>query len=266
MVPFGPNGLIQEIPRKFPLLRAGAVPCFFPGCPKYLSVPESSHPCKLLWSESKETESFDQMINESRETFKLEEEKFNVNNFAELERKLNLVTSINWLLWSSDGSIHFILPHLENSMIRVEATLTIDSNLCTKAYFHNKHISLSLEFVRTIRQIETLLDEIIQNSPLTLTSPIVSTKYHIQSAKTHIIKVIDAIEKSDTDELHLLNEESASAYLLRLDFILCQLENVMVPKNSRKYNIITHVSHLLFSFFSRAFWGLYESQFALGLN
>ena len=106
LVPSGPNGLIQEIPRKLPLLRNGAVPCFLPGCPKYLSVPESSHPCKRLRFESKENESFDQMINESRETFKLEEETFNVANFAELERKLNLVT-INWLLWSSDGSIHF---------------------------------------------------------------------------------------------------------------------------------------------------------------
>ena len=162
--------------------------------------------------------------------------------------------------------VQFILPHLENSMIRVEATLTINSNLSTKAYFHDKPISLSLEFIRDIRQIETLLDEIIQNSPLTLTSPIDSTKYHIKSAKTHIIKVIDAIdshsiEKSNTDESHLLNEESGSAYPPRLEFILSQLENVMVPKNRRRYNIITQVSHLLFSFFSRAFLGLYESQF-----
>ena len=39
-VPSGPNGILQEVPRKFPLLRKGAVPCFLPGCPKYLSAPE----------------------------------------------------------------------------------------------------------------------------------------------------------------------------------------------------------------------------------
>ena len=37
------------------------------------------------------------MINESRETFKLEEKKFNVANFAELERKLKLVTFNNYV-------------------------------------------------------------------------------------------------------------------------------------------------------------------------
>ena len=140
-----------EIPRKLPLLREGAVPCFLPGCLKYLSVPESSHPCNRLKFESKETESFDQMINESRETFKLEEEKFNVANFIELERKLNLVTSINWLLWSSDGSIHFILPHLENSMIRVEATLTINSNLTTHLF-----IPILMIFILNIQNIHSL--------------------------------------------------------------------------------------------------------------
>ena len=49
-----PLGSIGKIPRKHPLLHEGAVPCFLPGCLKYLSVPESSHLCKRLRYESKE--------------------------------------------------------------------------------------------------------------------------------------------------------------------------------------------------------------------
>ena len=38
-VPSGPNASLQEFPRKVPVLRDDAVPCFLPGCPTYLSAP-----------------------------------------------------------------------------------------------------------------------------------------------------------------------------------------------------------------------------------
>ena len=119
---------------------------------------------------------------------------------------------------------------MENSTITIIATLTINSHLSTEASLHNERTSLSLELVRDIRQIETLLDEILNNSPLNTNTPTVQTQYHIQSAQTHIIKAIDTIDNSS--DSGLLNEEnvSISAYLPRLNLILCQLENIMVPK------------------------------------
>ena len=53
---------------------------------------------------------------------------------------------------------------------------------------------------------------------------------HVDSAKTHIIKAIDCIEKSTLDDPESIIEEKFwdSTYLPRFQFILCQIENAMV--------------------------------------
>ena len=87
-------------------------------------------------------------------------------------------------------------------------------------------------FLRDTRQLELILDEI--SSPLyTHTKDTVtdsSNASHIASAESHIQHIIDNIHDSvSDDELHDCPEVS------RLQFILCQLQNSLLPKNMRRY-------------------------------
>ena len=63
-----------------------------------------------------------------------------------------------------------------------------------------------------------------------------------QFIKAHIIDAIYEIEESTAKALKLNEEYNViSTYLPRLQFILGQVENIMVPKNRHRYNIITQV-------------------------
>lgn len=79
------------------------------------------------------------------------------------------------------------------------------------------------------------------------TSETGSVCHHVNSAKAHIINAINEIEERNANELKLTDENNVlSSYLPRLQFILCQIENIMVAKNRRRYNIITQVfSHYI---------------------
>ena len=87
-VPSGPNASLQEFPRKLPILHKDAVPCFLPSCPKYLSAPEGSKQPKRFKFEEKEEMFFMQVIQESRQSFKAEEDKYRISTFDELKLKL----------------------------------------------------------------------------------------------------------------------------------------------------------------------------------
>ena len=183
--------------------------------------------------ESKEAQFFAQAIQESKKTSKVAQERFGVNTLDELKEKLNLISHKNWLLWSTcDDLIYFILPHIENSKITIQASLIINSHMDNKAFCHNKLTPLSINFLTDVRQIEILLCECY--SYLNDDYHIDTAQYHIDSAKTHIIKAIDNIEKFDLNnaESDSKNEEkiSVSSYLPRLQFILYQIENVIDQK------------------------------------
>ena len=51
------------------------------------------------------------------------------SDVANLEQMLNSIILKNWLPWFIDGSIHLTPPQLKNSLITLEATLTINYNL-----------------------------------------------------------------------------------------------------------------------------------------
>ena len=200
--------------------------------------------------------SFTQVIQESRQSFKAEEDKYRIFTFDEL--KLNLLTLHNWVIWcSSESSIYFLLPRLEKSRISVEASLSVNTNLIPEAFYDNQPISLSLNFINDIRQVENLFSEIVRTSFVN-TSETGSVCHHVNSAKAHIINAINEIEERNANELKLTDENNVlSSYLPRLQFILCQIENIMVAKNRRRYNIITQVfSHYItyYSYMSARFF------------
>ena len=98
-----------------------------------------------------------------------------------------------------------------------------------------------------IRQIEVLLTEIGNTS--TLPSPSDSIQQHIENARFQISKAISKLEVSISASLDSQDSIDNSSRLARLQFITCQLDNSIVSKTRRRYNIITQVlalkSHLI---------------------
>ena len=91
--------------------------------------------------------------------------------------------------------IYFILPQIENSKITIQASLTVNSHMNTKAFCHNELTPLSINYLTDVRQIEVLLCECY--SYLNDDYHIDTVQYHIDSLRTHNLKAIDNIEKSD---------------------------------------------------------------------
>ena len=196
--------------------------------------------------DSKEDQFFIREIQESQQTAKVAQERFSIDTLDVLKEKLNLISLKDWLLWSTcDNCVNFILPHIENSKITIQASLTINSQLGTKAFCHNQPTPLSINCLTDIRQIEVLLSECYSYLNDYKHADIV--QHHINSAKRHIIKAMDNIEKFSLDdtESELKEKVSVSTYLPRLQFILCQIENATVAKNRRRYNILTQVYQLI---------------------
>ena len=137
------------------------------------------------------------------------------------------------------------LPHIENSKITIQASLTINSQLGTKAFCHNQPTPLSINCLTDIRQIEVLLSECYSYPNDYKHTDIV--QHHDNSANRHIIKAMDNIEKFGLDdtESELKGKVNVSTYLPRLQFILCQIENATAAKNRRRYNILTQVYQLI---------------------
>ena len=172
------------------MLRKGAIPCILPGCPKYLSIPSSSTSSKRLKIDSKEDHFFLRAIQESQQTAKVAQERFSIDTLDVLKEKLNLISLKDWLLWSTcDNCVHFIPPHIENSKITIQASLTINSQLGTKAFCHNQPTPLSINCLTDIRQIEVLLSECYSYLNDYKHADIV--QHYINSAKRHIIKAMD---------------------------------------------------------------------------
>ena len=154
--------------------------------------------------EEKEEHFFTRVIQESHQSFKADEEKYCIANLDALKQKLNLISLQNWIIWySSDSSIHFLLPRLEKSRISIEASLSVNSDLVTTAFYEDKPISLSLNALNDIRQVEAPLIEIIRSSFLKTGFETDSIFYHVRSAKGHIIDAIDEIKECTAKDLKL---------------------------------------------------------------
>ena len=113
-------------------------------------------------------------------------------------------------------------------------------DLSVKAYRKGENFPISQIYLSDTRQLEMLLEE-ISFSPLNTseTKNINSNDFHITSAQNHIQQVIDNIQANvPEDELHNCPK------ICRLQFINCQLENSLIPKNRWRYNILTQILSL----------------------
>ena len=116
--------------------------------------------------------------------------------------------------------------------MQIESYLIIDDLCITRAFVHNTQIPLSISKLVDVRQVFQLIEEV--------------SKYYsdsvglaVKSATTHLFFAINHIEEN--------KEESTtvdSDLLPRLTFIHCQLENFLVSKIRRKYNVVTTILSL----------------------
>ena len=135
-------------------------------------------------------------------------------------------------------------PKLDTSNISIDVYLSVEFDLSVKAYRKGEIFPISQIYLSDTRQLEKLLKE-ISISPLSTTetknnsSNSNSNDFHIASAQIRIQQVIDKVQANvPEDELHNCPE------ICRLQFINCQLENSLIPKNRRRYNILTQILSL----------------------
>ena len=151
-------------------------------------------------------------------------------------------------------------PRLDNNKILVNI-LTVEIDLSVRAYRNGQVFPLSRIFVSDTRHLETVLDEIAGFSDSSETSlACTSNDSHIASAEFHIQQVIDNISDKKSDE-----EFHNSPEISKLQFIHCQLQNSLIPKNRRRYNILTQVLSLKTHLISPSCYKFLQSMSCLSL-
>ena len=116
--------------------------------------------------------------------------------------------------------------------VSVNLYLEINNFLAVSSWFLGQSIPLSVNSINDIRQIESILQEISLRS--TSESDSNSPSYHIPLAKKQINNVINDLALNDGPTCN-------SSDLAKLQFILCQRYNIFIPKNRRRYNLITQI-------------------------
>ena len=148
---------IKYLKRDRPLLVKGAIPSLLPGCPSYLSCMKTSRASRFS-HEAQEEELFIILSLEAQDT---EEKMFSVNCFSDLKEKINSSYPDPWLVWLQEHMINFIYPCKSEGVIRVETALIIDSTLTARGFFQSKEISLWIDCISDVRQIEILLTKLV---------------------------------------------------------------------------------------------------------
>ena len=142
--------------------------------------------------------------------------------------------------YSSCNTLQILQLELFSRSIQVQSTFTIHSDLTVSAFSsrHQQEIPLNLNRVTDLRQIESLIDEILHFEPnpeLFESSPVL---VNIKEAAAKLQSSVSALESTELDE----QGHPSTPSLPLLQFIICQLENSLVPTKKRRYNVVTQVS------------------------
>ena len=232
-----PDGTNLEVKCSMPRLHRDAVPKLLPGCPNYLSVLSKKQ--TRLDRSTKERDQLDVGITLSLKQQQKDEERFKVSTFCELNSKVNNLTlPVEWLPWSLGmNQLNFNKPSISNmnGALVIECSLTIDESLCTKGFFNSNQVPVSIMKIQDLRDIENLLKELsylsINNHNTENSNH--THKHHINDATKLLRLAVDDISKSEDDVCKEDNKLTA------IQFIICQLENLLCHKHHRSYNIGT---------------------------
>ena len=173
--------------------------------------------------------------------------KSTVYTFQQLKEKIkSLALPEDWLLWNSNSShVHFLKPAYVDEQLILDSSMTIDSSLYVKAKRNTFAVSLSLNTINDTRQIELLFNEITSFQVPTPERPKSQLNTYVQKAITQIKFAITECdhsnEDSDSDTFTAQSPSNLRTIQQRLQFILRQIENSILFKKRRRYNIITQV-------------------------
>ena len=238
---------IKYLKRDRPLLVKGAIPSLLPGCPSYLSCMKTSRASRFS-HEAKEEELFIIARNLSLEAQDTEEKMFNVNCFSDLKEKIKSSYPDPWLVWLQEHMLNFIYPCKSEGVIRVEAAFIIDSTLTARGFFQSKEISLGIDCISDVRQIEILLTKLVDT--ISRSSKKISKPRDMIAEATALLQnAVSCIEDHSNEDID--DKSNDAPFLPSLQFILCQLGNLCIQKNRRRYNTITQIialkAHLISS-------------------
>ena len=218
-----------------PRLHRDTVPKLLPGCPSNRSNLTKTQ--TRLELSTKERDQLDVAITLSLKQQQIDEERFKVSTFCELNSKVNNLTlPVEWLLWSHGmNQLHFIKPSISNGNGAhvIECSLTIDESLRTKGFLNSNQIPVSIMKIQDLRDIENLLIELSCQSINNHENSNHTYKHHINDATKLLRQAVDEISKSEDSVSKEDNKLTA------IQFILCQLENLLRHKNHHRYNIGT---------------------------
>ena len=152
------------------------------------------------------------------------------------------------------GAHQILHSSLSQEYLEVESYLTIDDHCNTRAFLHNTQIPLSINKIVDVRQITLLIEEISKYSSD-------SIELAVRSATTYVSQSIAKLESSTEES----STRTQSELLPRLQFIHCQLENVLLPKTRKKYNVVTTILSLKCELISPAAYRYMQSLECISL-
>ena len=185
-------------------------------------------------------------LHQSLEQERIEKGKFYIQTFQDLQNKIDPARlPKDWVLWHSNESmIYFIKPRIFDSVPTMEYSLSINESLVVSAFAHSKQVTLPLNTISDVRQIEDLLETLENIEEI---SDKLTHRQLISNATNQLRIVLSNLEEEndfDSTSTPTVSESTNQVQrniLPHLQFVINQLENLLVPKNHRRYNLITLV-------------------------
>ena len=188
-----------------------------------------------------DNELLSQAISLSLESDVEEKEKFKIQSFQDIQTKLHFLPSTLSTWYPDEYTLICMRPRIDKCKIQINTYLSVEFDLSIKAFHYGERLLTSHVTLCDIRQLELVLEDIYIPRSARIYSEDNSTNSdnasHILSAESHILQVIDNLYDSKTDDL-------PCPEVSRLQFVLCQLQNSLVPKNRRRYNVLTQILSL----------------------
>ena len=212
------------------------MPRFLPCCPPHLSSSIESKPRRFDRA-VKEQDLFHTALVQSREQFSLDEKPYQITIIEDLISNVKLLNlPSKWIVWSSDNmSLHFVKPSITDHLISIRCSLTVTETLHIIGVYGGTKLTLSRSKIKDLREVDSLLKEIDQYSPSATLPDTKTAQQQVKEATLCVRQAINLLSPPEED-----SSEHQPIYL-RLQFILCQLENALLPKNCRRYNVNTLV-------------------------
>ena len=228
-IPMG-DGTVEKVSRK-PGLRKNAKPINLPNCPSYLQG--SSYQPDRLDRDEIDIRHFRHALELSRAEYIKESGSFFVSNIDDIQLKYPTINlSEKWTyIRSSQTTLHIFKKVLvSGSLLTISHQISIDDALHVRCFVNEVEVKSQITHLSDIRQIYQLTQKL--------------DTHEQDDVAIGINNAINSV-RSTIEKFTICEEDSQSMSIFnRLQFILCQLENLKVSKNNHRYNVLTLVLSL----------------------